>query len=251
MSLFDYNYYVYPNGDLIIIKSFSRENNHVISESERKKSRNYQLSYQKYRIITSASIELIKSAKNKVIFLTFTFNERLKLDETQTNQIWNKFIKNFKKTYGCENYVGVLEHTKKNAPHYHFLCDFPFVDIKEVDKYWKMAISNYLSYNNIVYDNIIVGSVQLPKDFPSVVKSVDRVVRYICKYFAKSIRARYKSKCYFISRELRERSRSRQLTADQYSIIETNLTAVKSKRFDHCSVFCYNHEELAQVLKCI
>jgi len=68
------NYLLYPNGDLIVYKDHVKAG-HELIEFDRKKGRFFQLSYSKYRLLSSAAFELIKSAKNKVIFLTFTFTK--------------------------------------------------------------------------------------------------------------------------------------------------------------------------------
>lgn len=250
MSLFDYRYFAYKNGDLVIVQNVNHDNIHTITKNDRKKARNFQLNYQKYRIISSAAIELIKTAKNAVIFLTFEFNSKLNINERDANRIWNKFIKNFKKTYGCEDYVGVLELTENNTPHYHFLASYPYADITEIDESWKNAILNFYDDNGVVIGDFLVGSVQLPKDFPSVVDDPIRCVRYICKYFSKS-RGKYKSKCYFISRNIRERIKPRQLTAEEYDLLNNSAQPIKSRKFDYCKINCYEFEVLAQVLECI
>jgi hypothetical protein len=241
MSLYDYRYSLYPNGDLIVTKEMRVENRHLLTEKERKKSRFFQLSYQKYRLLSSAAITLIKHAKNKPIFITFTFNEKLKISEVDANKIWNTFIKNFRKTYDCTNYVGVLEYTKAHCPHYHFIAEFPFKKITDINRSWVNCIDNF--YNNIPRD-FILGSARLPKDTPSVVDDPNGVVRYLCKYFTKGIGVKYRTKCYFISKELRVRSGSVRISNEKFELIETNLTAKKRYNFDHCSVFCFDQNEI-------
>lgn len=241
MSLFDNRYFLYPNGDVVICRIPSIEyEKHLLTDKERKKSRFFQLSYQKYRLLASAASIMSKTAENKLIFLTFTFNDKLKIKEVMANQIWNRFIKNFKKTYGCKNYVGVLEYHKSGTPHYHFIADFPYSPIVEINKAWIAAITSSVGND---YD-FVLGSVRLPEDTDSVVDNTSRAVRYLCKYFSKGLGVRYATKCYFISRDLREKSRFREITAEQYEQIETNLNPVKSRKFEHCRVVCYNDMDI-------
>jgi hypothetical protein len=247
-SVHDFVYTIYPNGDLIVYP-IREKTGHEITEIDRKKDRFYQLSYQKYRIISSAAITLLKTAKNKPIFLTLTFNEKLKIDEKTANVIWCRFIKNFKKTYDCKNYVGVLEYTKKYCPHYHFIADYPFKSIVNINNAWLSAIHSTFTNDNYPF---ILGSVRLPKKNKSVVDVADNVVYYLCKYFSKGIGQRYRTKCYFISRELRQLSRSRQLTANQFVYLSDNLEPKKHYNFEHCHVYCYDADKmgiLAQDLK--
>ena len=240
MSLFDNRYFLYPNGDLVVCRIPQFVERNVLQEKDRKKSRFFQLSYQKYRLLASAASIMSKTAENKLIFLTFTFNEKLHLSDVVANQIWNRFIKNFKKTYDCKNYVGVLEHTENGTPHYHFIADFPFADIRDINQSWINSIITSVGTNH----NFILGSIRLPEENKSVVDDTTRAVRYLCKYFAKGIGVKYQSKCYFISRGLRELSRAREITAGEFERIETNLFPVKHRRFEHCSVLCYKDSDI-------
>ena len=242
-DLYSNHYLLYPNGDLVIYP-IKKHVGHVITETDRKKARNFQLSYSKYRIISSAAIHLLKNRVNKIIFLTLTFNQKLLIDEKRANRVFNRFIKNFKKTYGCKSYIGTLEFTELGCPHYHFMFDFPFHDITKINSVWTSCISAELGIDNTSYS---LGSVRLPKDAPSVVSDSQRVIRYICKYFSKGIGVRYSTRCYFISRELRGQSRARQITPDQFVYISDNLTAFRKYNFEQCGVFLYNPIEISEL----
>lgn len=237
------HYSLYPNGDLIVYP-IKEHAGHVITENDRTKERKFQLSYAKYRIITSAAIWLLKCRSNKVIFLTLTFNEKLKLDDKQANRVLGRFLKNFKKTYNCKNYIGTLEHTELDTPHYHFMFDFPYIDIRKIDSVWVGSIAAELGINGASYR---LGSVRLPKNSPSVVGDSKGVIRYICKYFSKEIGRKYTGRCYFISREIRQLSGARQLTPEQFVFLTDNLNAVKSKHFDNCSVLLFNPVDIQEL----
>lgn len=236
--------YLYPNGDAVFFNQPTYQ--HKFSEFDRKKGRKFQLNYSDYRYLSSCAIMLLKMAKNRAIFLTFTFNSKLKINEKDSNKIWNNFVKNFRKTYKLSNYLGVLELTKANTPHYHFLCEYPFANIKDINASWVSAISNY--YNNRKF-NFVVGSVQLPKDFPSVVNDHRRVVKYICKYFTKMLGQHYEARNYFVSRELRKWSKPIELNQSEVILMVDTFGTVFEKTFENSAVKGFEHEIFDRFVK--
>lgn len=235
--------YLYANGDAVFFNQPTYQRK--FSDFDRKKDRKFQSNYSDYRYLSSCAIMLLKMAKNRVIFLTFTFNSKLKINEKDANKIWNNFVKNFKKTYKLQNYLGVLELTKVGTPHYHFLCDYPFVNIKDINASWVNSIRNY--YNDKRFD-FVIGSVQTPKDFPSVIKDPKRVVKYICKYFTKSIGQHYQSRNYFVSRELRKYARPIELNTSEVKLLVDSFGTVFERKFENSAVKGFEHEVFMAML---
>ena len=229
--------YLHANGDAIFFNQPTYQ--HQFTRIDRQKVRKFQSNYSDYRLLSSCAITLLKMADNNVIFLTLTFNSKLQINEKDANKIWNNFVKNFRKTYNLSNYLGVLELTKVGTPHYHFLCDFPFVNIKELNRSWVSSICNY--FNNSEF-GFVAGSVQIPKGYNSVVKDPARVVKYLCKYFTKTIGHEYSARNYFISRELRRRARPIELNSGEVHFLIDNFGTVFERTFENSAVKGFKNE---------
>lgn len=239
-DLLSFHYKYYLNGDVVIYPITERPINEL-TDFDRKKGRKFQLTYSKYRLLSCAAVELIKTAKNKVIFLTLTFPNPI--TDEKANRVWNTFIKNFRKTYHCNDYMGVLEHTQKGNPHYHFLADYPFQSVASINAAFSSA------YTSVTGNSGSNNMVRLPKNSPSVVGDAAGMVRYLCKYFSKSRGQHYTARCYFISRGLRQRIEPIELTPEQYRALYENLNAAKVYNFDHCSVNCFEATKANELVR--
>jgi len=238
LQSFAYKYYL--NGDLVIYPKFDKQPSNILLDSDRKKKRNFRLTYQKYRLLSCAAILLLKQAKNRVVFLTLTFPKPI--SDENANKVLNRFLKNFTKNYGCNNYLGVLEHTELGNPHYHFLFDFPYKKISIINDAFSHA------FTGVTGDNGSSNMVRLPKDSPSCVDDHAGMVRYLCKYFSKSRAGTYTARCYFISRGVRQQAEPRGVTAEQALYLFENIEPKKKYQFEFSGVHCYNHEEANEIL---
>jgi hypothetical protein len=91
-------------------------------------------------------------------------------------------------------YVAVREHgTKNNRLHYHLLCNIPYIDFRWLNSYWCDIIADYCdpSPNAVQTD---------PKT--KFIHNPIRAMKYVCKYFAKSIGTTSESRVFFISNNL-------------------------------------------------
>ena len=113
-------------------------------------------------------------------FYTLTFAENI-MDVKIANKHFNKFI--MRMTYRHEDfkYISVIEFQKRGAVHYHFLCNLPYIDSKEIEKIWGL------------------GFIKIKK-----IDEVTNLGAYFCKYLNKDMTDKrlFKKKKYFWSKNL-------------------------------------------------
>lgn len=184
---------------------------------ERKKT--YTISRSVYRKLVSSCVNLYVGKVNQVIFFTLTFpliggengnsGTPTGVYDYFANSAVSNFLENLKKNYKLNAYVGVKEYHKSGIPHYHFLFDIPFVDIKKVNAAWCAAYIGCASAVGIdlAFSN---SAVRLPAGKNrAVVKSLGGIVRYLGKYISKSRGDGRASdtRIYFVSRNVCSRPR--------------------------------------------
>jgi hypothetical protein len=157
--------------------------------------KSFAITSQTYRKMSSASHYMVKEFKNKNLFLTLTFppfKKHLSLNEA--NKLFSKFVNTLRFKKGMAAYVAVREHgTKNNRLHYHLLCNIPYIDFRWLNSYWCDIIADYCdpSPNAVQTD---------PKT--KFIHNPIRAMKYVCKYFAKSIGTTSESRVFFISNNL-------------------------------------------------
>jgi len=113
-------------------------------------------------------------------FYTLTFAENI-TDVKITNKHFSKFIMRMEYRYEKFKYIAIIEFQKRGAVHYHFLCNLPFIDWKEIEKVWGFGFIK--------------------------VKKADKVTNmgaYFCKYLNKDMTDErlFNKKKYFCSKNL-------------------------------------------------
>jgi hypothetical protein len=157
----------------------------------------YSITWDVYRKLSSAAHYLIKEQENKSVFLTLTFGKFKKngITETEANKCLSRFTKNMRENYLCNGYIAVRERgTKNNRLHFHILLNIPFVDFAILNNCWNHAISDFCQHSNC--------ALQTDNRYSAVINNPARAIRYVCKYFSKSMNLEYDSKVYFISNNL-------------------------------------------------
>jgi hypothetical protein len=157
----------------------------------------FSINWKVYRILSSAAHYMIKEQKHKNIFLTLTFGKfkNHEITDKEANKCISKFLENIRTNYDCSGYIGVRERgAKSNRLHFHFLLNIPFVDFTILNNSWNHAISDYCHFSNC--------ALQTDKRYSAVIYNPARAIRYVCKYFSKTINLEYKSRVYFISNNL-------------------------------------------------
>ncbi len=228
---YDSNFRLHENGTVTI----TRYHRPVSDEHRERLTENgthikkYCIDSARYRKIVSSSINLYRNKVNKIVFLTLTFPAG-SIDEFEANKCFSKFIDNLKATYGLENYIAVKELTQAGTPHYHLLADFPYFDIRRVNRAWVNTFPLTVPGSK--------NAVRLPKNHKSIVKDLHRVVKYLCKYFCKSLDIEYLSRCFFISHEIV----SRPVDID-YELGEKLINKYKHtiRHYRYCSVIYLNN----------
>ena len=186
--------------DLII-----RENpnlNHLTLKKGRKYNRSYKVTPNTKKKLLNAMYMLIETYKHRLYMITLTYPVWKK---EQPNDHIKTFTKSLKETYGVKDYFWVKEiqeerskKEKQLVPHFHIVCDLPFIDIDKLRNRWYSIISQHdvklkygLNYTYLHYD--IKNKKRRNKW-----NMLRYVAKYLSKYCAKSERI-YKSKVYEVS----------------------------------------------------
>lgn len=233
---------IYRNGSVISYGASNRNNKPPDQKSKGLKEKKFVLTWTHYREIASSAVLLFQQRKHNLTFWTFTFREGT-ISYPDAVKIWSKFLDNFKKTYKCKAYIWTGELTKKNTPHFHCIADVPYADIVVINKAWCVARGDFSN-----------SAVRLPKKKNkagewvtdgSVVKSLDSLVNYMCKYVAKTARDSQKDKkgmgarVWSRSRSLCDTTRKLDSYEDAHRIV-TELNRNKQyKRFEsqYCAIY--------------
>jgi len=184
-----------------------------------------------YRTLCGVACELWYQKRYKPIFITLTTRDNVQV-ENLTPCLTN-FLKNLKQNYGLYSYLWVCELQKRGSAHYHLVMDIPFVPIAKLNKAWCKAISSVSRPS--------VNAVRLSPGWGGVIKSQDRVVKYVCKYISKSILRSGTKVCDY----------SKHLVCDPVLISDLDVEMIlyqgwkKTNRYEYCTVFhTYNDKEL-------
>jgi hypothetical protein len=123
---------------------------------------------------------LINSNPDFSKFYTLTFAENI-TDVKITNKHFSKFIMRMEYRYEKFKYIAIIEFQKRGAVHYHFLCNLPFIDWKEIETIWGF------------------GFIKVKK-----ADTVTNMGAYFCKYLNKDMTDKrlFNKKKYFCSRNL-------------------------------------------------
>jgi len=195
------------NGSFVsALKDFIiRENpnlNHLTLKKGRKYNRSYKVTPNTKKKLLNAMYMLIETYKHRLYMITLTYPVWKK---EEPNDHIKAFTKSLKETYGVKDYFWVKEiqeeRSKKEnqlVPHFHIVCDLPFIDINKLRNRWYSVISQHdvklkygLNYAYLHYDII-------NKKRRNKWNMLRYVAKYLSKYCAKSERI-YKSKVYEVS----------------------------------------------------
>lgn len=159
------------------------------------KKKSYFISSQTYRKMASASHDLVKSSRNRVLFLTLTFPKfKIEPNEQEYNECFSRFLHNLRQNYGCSGYVGVRERGEdNNRVHFHLLLSIPYYSFVTLNAAWCHAIQHFCDFSPL--------ALRTTKQ-SLYIKNPIKAIRYFCKYFAKSRYQKSNARLVFISNNL-------------------------------------------------
>jgi hypothetical protein len=174
-ELQSYNTKVYIFGDIIefyryeipILKGFHTKGRSNFSEEEEIKEDNFKkVPTRKRNWVRRLILANFDSSSR---FVTLTFAENIE-DIKVSNREFKNFIKRMKYRFGDFKYLSVIEFQERGAIHYHMICNWGYIEQKEVSEIWGngfIKIKGLLKANN--------G------------KPVDNVGAYMVKYMNKNV----------------------------------------------------------------
>jgi len=216
---------IHQNGDLIFSSggNINKANEKAKEHGKRKKT--YSINTRVYRLIASSAVEQFTNKKCNIGFLTFTLP--LEVNEEQATESFSRFLDNLKLNYKLKSIIYVKEIGSNNNVHFHALIEIPRFNFANLKRAWFSAYSRYsntFANNNIRYD----------KKSGYIVRTVDRAVKYICKYAAKGRRTEFRRRCYGISRHIR--GDKRRITESDSRMILDSIENIKVKKGDFFAI---------------
>lgn len=168
---------------------------HVARAKQGRKEKNFTITNQVYRKMSSAAHDLVKSSKTKTLFITLTFPKfKTEYNEKTINTCFSKFVENLRRNYNCSGYVAVREYGENNhRVHFHLLCAIPYVKFNILNAAWCAAISDISESSP--------NAVRTTKK-TLFIKNPVKALRYVCKYFSKARHTKSKTRIVFISNNL-------------------------------------------------
>lgn len=142
-------------------------------------------SFQKRQVANA--VEWIRTnSKNKPLIFVATTSH--KWGNTIFTPRISAFVHNLKNGYGVRNFVWVREYNGHGAPHYHFVCDAPFLNAKKLSWYW----SKSFGFPN--FNSVRLGSKPDKNGRRKYHVESKRMAFYLSKYLGKSMPAKSKMK---------------------------------------------------------
>jgi hypothetical protein len=159
------------------------------------KKKTFEITSQVYRKMASATHDLVKSSRNKSLFLVLSFPKfKITPNEKQINQCFSKFVENLRKNYKCSGYVAVREYGEHtNRVHFHIILSIPYISFTTLNLAWCAAISDYCDFSPCALRS---------KAKSLYIKSPIQAIKYCCKYFSKSKFTRSSTRLVFMSNNL-------------------------------------------------
>lgn len=103
------------------------------------------------------------------------------LDHAKEGKLISDFVKNFKKTYGMQEYVWVRELTENGYPHFHFVADVPQFPAVKASQYWSGL------FGSEAKNSIRCGTAPNKNGNRNYWIKSQRMCWYLTKYIGKSI----------------------------------------------------------------
>jgi len=186
--------------DLIIRENWNLK--HLTLKIGRKYNRSYKVTPNTKKKLLNAMYMLIETYKHRLYMITLTYPE---WRNEEPNDHITAFTKSLKETYGVKDFFWVKEiqeerskKEKQLVPHFHIVCDLPFIDINKLRNRWYSIISQHdvkLKYGlNYAYLHYDIKNKKRRNKW----NMLRYVAKYLSKYCAKSERI-YKSKVYEVS----------------------------------------------------
>lgn len=216
---------IHQNGDLIYSSGGNTTRAIKRAKEYGKKKKTYSINTRVYRLIASSAVEQFNQKKCNIGFLTFTLP--LEVNEVQATECFSRFLDNLKLNYKLKSIIYVKEIGKGGNVHFHALIEIPSFDFASVKRAWFSAYSRYS-------DNFANNNIRYDKESGYVVRTIDRAVKYICKYASKSRGRKFERRCYGITRRIR--GGKRQITESDARMILDSVEDCKVYKGDFWAV---------------
>lgn len=207
-----------------------------------KRQKTWRLDPATRRKIQCSAIRLFHQRRNTIKFFTLTFSKQI--NHESANQCLSRFLENLTKNYSCSGYVVTREDHKSGVPHYHLLCDIPFIKFSVLNRAWFNSCRDFIVFSPCL--------LRTDKKNSCVVRTVDQVSRYISKYISKErdpetkrYEKVYNSRIYFIDQG--SLSKSMIISDIQLTWLKVKHGIWKTIERDHFTIiYLYNFEFLPE-----
>lgn len=193
--------------------------------SERKinglKTKNFQITNDTYRKLSSSAHYLVKKSEYKTLFLTLTFPKfKRYASNKEINQYFSRFMENLRKRHNCSGYIAVREFGSKHGRvHFHILLAIGFIPFPVINRIWCDTISDMCEFA----PNAVTSDAKT-----RFIKNPVRALRYVCKYFAKCKGKPSESRLVFISNNIRIKHKTFNSEDSEFFTVNDLLDKYKS-----------------------
>jgi hypothetical protein len=213
----------FENGDIIRIAN----GNKVPDKENGNRRKCYEMDYTAYRKLASSCVNMFATKRYNPVFFTFTIPTGI-ITEQQANKCFSKLLENLTKNYKLHSYVWTKEIGGGTNIHYHVIFDIPFSNLNRIKLAW------FHSYRHID-SRFANNNLRLPLEQKATINTLDKCLRYICKYATKARKREYQARCYGISRNIQ--SRPRDLTQDEFYLLINSFPDIKTYNFKYLTVY--------------
>ena len=185
------------------------------------KKRSYVYTSKQEIKITDTIFFALENPINHLFFITLTYQWKPHINyglafRKKANTHLNRFLKFCRDKRNIRRYVGVLETTKKNVPHYHIILDCDLHKATRKSKRHTQRVNYYFQELQTHWNTITKNFYRNSLDYQPITKKdlrqknwAYKIAKYLTKYFTKELkkpketRRDFGVRNYFISEKLR------------------------------------------------
>ena len=220
------------------------------------KKRSYVYTAKQEIKITDSIFFALENPVNHLFFITLTYQWKPYINyglafRKKANTDLNRFLKFCRDKRNIRRYVGVLETTKKNVPHYHIILDCDLSRATKKSKRHTQRVNYYFEELQTHWNTITKNFYRNSLDYKPITKKdlrqkngAYKIAKYLTKYFTKELkkpketRRDFGVRNYFISEKLRIKPVQIKIKDPLYSdfiFIEQNAQKKNNLYWNKCS----------------
>ncbi len=220
------------------------------------KKRSYVYTSKQEIKITDSIFFALENQVNHLFFITLTYQWKPHINyglafRKKANTHLNRFLKFCRDKKNIRRYVGVLETTKKNVPHYHIILDCDLKKATRKSKRHTQRVNYYFQELQTHWNTITKNFYRNSLDYEPITKKdlrqkngAYKIAKYLTKYFTKELkkpketRRDFGVRNYFISEKLRIKPvqiKNNDFLYSDFILIQQNAQKKNNLYWNKCS----------------